>query len=43
MEYTKEELFQLADIIGAKIAAGQLPPKDENGFYQYYPVTLPEK
>lgn len=28
-----EELLNLADVIGARIAVGDLPPKDANGFY----------
>lgn len=33
MEWTIDDLMALADHIGAKVEAGQLPPKDENGFY----------
>lgn len=29
----EEWLMALADEIGAKVEAGNLPPKDKNGFY----------
>lgn len=32
-DLTEAELFALAEEIGDKIAKGQLPPQDENGFY----------
>lgn len=33
MDYTYEDIMVLATVIGDKVAAGQLPPKDEHGFY----------
>jgi hypothetical protein len=32
-EMTLEEMLALADDIGQRVARGDLPPKDENGFY----------
>lgn len=33
-EEKQQELLALADDIGEKIARGELPPQDENGFYK---------
>jgi len=32
-DMTVQDIFDLADLIGNLIEAGNLPPQDENGFY----------